>query len=80
MLAQWADLAIVGGIVVTEIVTVVCNEFASYAWQTRCFRGLIQLVVVLAGTTNSTGQGFGTLSYLVVVGIVLAGAAGFASG
>ena len=37
-------------------------------------------VVVLAGPTNGTGQGFGNLAYLVVVGIVLAGAAKFAVG
>jgi hypothetical protein len=41
---------------------------------------LIYLVVVLAGTTNGTGHGFGTLAYLVVVGVVLAGAACLASG
>ena len=41
---------------------------------------MIGSVVVLAGPTNGTGQGFGMLACLVVVAIVLAGAAGFASG
>jgi hypothetical protein len=41
---------------------------------------LIGSVVVLAGPTNGTGQGFENLACLVVVAIVLAGAAGFASG
>ena len=65
---------------VTEVVAIVGNEFARYAGQARCFRRLIYLVVVLAGTTNGTGHGFGILAYLVVVGVVLAGAACFASG
>ena len=41
---------------------------------------MIGSVVVFAGPTNGTRQGFGNLNCLVVVGIVLAGAADFASG
>ena len=41
---------------------------------------MIGSVVVLAGTTNSTSQGFGTLAHLDVVGVVFSDPTCFADG
>ena len=41
---------------------------------------MIGSVVVLAGTTNGTGHGFGNLAHLAVVGIVFSGPTCFADG
>ena len=46
----------------------------------RRFRRLVGSVVVPAGPTNGTGQGFGNLAHLAVVGVVFSDPTGFADG
>ena len=75
-----AFFAIFFFVVFLNIVAYVAQILSVRAGFARRFRRLVGSVVVLAGTTNSTSQGFGNLAHLAVVGVVFSDPTCFADG